>query len=72
MLGSGIATLLTFVTTSLKWLSFHASVGWFIMVMMALSNSSYLSYRNTSSDHRWACSAARRTYRDNIGNFISL
>ncbi len=49
---------------SLNWLSFQASEGWFIMVMMALSNSSYLSYRKTSSAHRWACSAALKTWTD--------
>ena len=51
----------TLVMMSLNWPSFQASVGWFIMVMMALSNSSYLSYRKTSSAHRWACSAALNT-----------
>ena len=51
----------TFGMISLKATSFHASVGCVTMVMTALSNSSYLSYRNTSSAHRWAASAARST-----------
>ena len=42
----------TLVMMSLNWLSFQASVGWFIMVRMALSYSSYLSYKNTNSGHR--------------------
>ena len=49
--------------TSLKRASFHATVGWVIMVCTALSYSSYFSYRNTNSDHKWACSAARRTFK---------
>ncbi len=53
--------MVTLVMISLKWLSRQASVGWAIMARAALSYSSYLSYRNTSSAHRCACSAARNT-----------
>lgn len=52
----------TLVIISLNCPSFHASVGWFIIVIMALSYSSYLSYKNTNSAQRWACSAALSTY----------
>ena len=52
----------TLVMISLNCPSFQASVGWFIIVMMALSYSSYLSYRKTNSPQRWACSAALNTY----------
>lgn len=47
-----VSDRLTFVIMSLNCPSFQASVGWFIIVMIALSYSSYLSYRNTSSPQR--------------------
>ena len=62
MLENVIVIIHTLVIMSFKCDSRHASVGCAIMASTALSNSSYLSYRKTSSAHKWACSAARRTF----------
>lgn len=53
-----ISTFATFTIISLNWLCSHASADRSIIARAALSNSSYLTYKKTNSDHKCACSAA--------------
>ena len=57
-----ISTFATRTMTSLNWLCSHASADRSIIASAALSNSSYLMYRNTSSGQRCARSAPLITY----------